>query len=190
VDGSRPRIRSALGIAGGLLLALVSDPTLTAAQTSRVAGTSAVDARWRASLERAESALANGQYRRAAEAWEEARRSAMRPTTPPKMLVDLGLVYLRIGEAAYDRRVAVSRARQLFLEALFRSRDRRDVEGITAVSRAFADLGDCEVARRVFALGARFSPTPVEPPRCERREVGPEPSASPRPDVIDRRQLP
>ena len=138
------------------------------------------DARWREPLDRAEAALSQGEARRAEVAWEEAQRVAMRPSLPPGGLVDVGLAYLRIGEAAHDRPTAVARARQLFLRALFRARDRRDVHTLTAVSRAFASLGDCEMAARSHAVALRFAPPlpPASPP-CDRPAAPPQPAASP-----------
>ena len=142
----------------------------------------ALDAGWREPLERAEAALSQGEPRRAEEAWEEAQRAAMRPTIPPSGLVDIGLAYLRIGEAAHDRQTAVPRTRQLLLRALFRARHQRDVEGLTAVSHAFAMLGDCEVAERAFAVVLTMSPK-QPPPACGHLDV----YASPRSGVAGSR---
>ena len=142
----------------------------------------APDADWREPLERAEAALSQGAPRRAEEAWEEAQRVAMRPTIPPSGLVDVGLAYLKIGEAAHDRQTAVTRTRQLLLRALFRARHQRDVEGLTAVSHAFALLGDCEVAERAFAVVLTMSPK-QPPPACGHLDV----DASPRSGVTGRR---
>jgi len=141
------------------------------------------ETRWREPLSRGEAALAEGQAREAEQAWEEAQRAAMWPGMPPSGLVNVGLAYLKIGEAARDRQTAVSRARQLFLRAMFRARERRDVDGLTAVSRAFATLGDCEMSGQVFAVALRVEPKPkVQPPACERSDLVRQPSASPRSD--------
>lgn len=126
-------------------------------------GTPAPDAGWREPLDRAEAALSQGEARRAEQAWEEAQRAAMRPTIPPSGLVDVGLAYLKIGEAAHDRQTAVTRTRQILLRALFRARHQRDVDGLTAVSHAFAQLGDCEVAERAFAVVLTMSPKQPRP---------------------------
>jgi hypothetical protein len=135
------------------------------------------DAGWREPLDRAEAALSQGEPRRAEQAWEEAQRAAMRPTIPPSGLVDVGLAYLKIGEAAHDRQTAVMRTRQILLRALFRARHQRDVDGLTAVSHAFALLGDCEVAERAFAVAVAMSPKRPRP-ACGHLDV----SASPRSD--------
>jgi hypothetical protein len=142
----------------------------------------APEAGWREPLDRAEAALSQGEPRRAEEAWEEAQRVAMRPTIPPSGLVDVGLAYLKIGEAAHDRQIAVTRTRQILLRALFRARHQRDLDGLNAVSHAFAQLGDCEVAERAFAVVLTMSPK-QPPPTCGHLDV----SASPRSGVTGSR---
>ena len=67
-------------------------------------------------------------------------------------MLEVGLAYLRIGEAARDRQTAVARARQIFLLALFQARERRDPGVVAAAGEAFASLGDREVADRAFAV--------------------------------------
>src|SRR5262245_5332234 len=176
VEGRERASAAMLGALGLLLAGLVSGATVRTAETS-------THDRWREPLARAEAALAEGQPRRAEAAWEEAQRAAMRATAPSTGLVDVGLAYLRIGEAAHDRQTAVSRARQLFLRALFRARERRDVEGMTAAGQAFARLGDCEMAERAFAIARTAAPQrSAAAPACERP-----PSASPRTIELDSR---
>ena len=143
----------------------------------------APEAGWRESLDRAEAAMSQGEIHRAELAWEEAQRAALRPTIPPTGLVDVSLAYLKIGEAAHDRPTAVARARQLLLRALFRARQHRDVDGLTAVSHAFASLGDCEVAERAFAVVLVMVPKSSSArPTCEHPDASRQPSASPRSD--------
>jgi hypothetical protein len=144
----------------------------------------AQDAGWREPLGRAEALLAGGEARRAERAWEEARRAAMRSRMPPGGLIDVGLAYIRIGQAAHDHQMAVSRARQLLLRALFRARERRDVDGMTAAGQAFATLGDCKVAERVYTLVLTMAPQRRgQLPACERIDASRQPSASPRQDA-------
>jgi hypothetical protein len=155
---------------GSLFAAVTLGALPAAGQTS----TPALDAVWREPLDRAEAAMSQGEIGRAELAWEEAQRAAMRPAIPPTGLVNVGLAYLKIGEAAHDRQTAVTRTRQLLLRALFRARHLRDVDGLTAVSHAFARLGDCEVAGRAFAVVLTMSPK-QPPPACGHLDV----SASP-----------
>jgi hypothetical protein len=143
--------------------------------------THAPDAGWREPLDRAEAAMSTGEIHRAELAWEEAQRAAMRPTIPPTGLINVGLAYLKIGTAAHGRETAVNRTRQLLLRALFRARHTRDVDSLSAVSHAFATLGDCEVAERTFIVVRTMAPKSAsEPPSCERPDGSRQPSASPR----------
>lgn len=107
------------------------------------------DGGWREALQRAEAALAGGDARGAEQAWDQAYRGAMRVRTP-EALLDVGRAYLRIGEAAHDRRTAVPRARRMFLEAFVQARERRDGDGVAGAGEAFASLGDREIADRAF----------------------------------------
>jgi hypothetical protein len=161
---------------GVLLTWLLAGPSAATAQTR----TPAAPSTWREPLSRAERSLANGEPRQAELAWEEARRAAIRSRLP-HALIEVGVAYLSIGEVTRDRQTAAARARQLFLESLFRARERRDVDGIAAASQAFAALGDCEVADRAFRAIAAQRP---ERPACAGVEAWRQPSASPRQDVI------
>ena len=149
---------------------------LMAVEVTAGSPTVPLDAGWREPLDRAKAALAQGEARRAEQAWEEAQRAVMRPGIPPSGLVNVGLAYLKIGEAAHDRQTAVTRARQLFLRALFRARHTRDVQGLTEVSHAFALLGDCEVAERAYAVARAMSPKET-PPACGPTDVSASPSS-------------
>ncbi len=162
---------------GGLFTALVIGVSWVTAETTA----HTPEAGWRESLDRAEAAMSQGEIHRAELAWEEAQRAAMRPTIPPTGLVNVGLAYLKIGEAAHDRPTAVARTRQILLRALFRARQQRDVDGLTAVSHAFASLGDCEVAERTFTVVLTMAPkSSSERPSCEHPGASRQPSASPR----------
>jgi hypothetical protein len=162
---------------GALFTALIIGASWATAETTA----HAQDAGWREPLDRAEAAMSQGEIHRAELAWEEAQRAAMRPTIPTTGLVDVGLAYLKIGEAAHGRPTAVARTRQLLLRALFRARQHRDVDGLTAVSHAFARLGDCQVAERTFIVVRTMAPKSAgEPPSCEYPDAPRQPSASPR----------
>ena len=174
------RERQSTWALGALFAAMIIGASWVTAETT----SQATDAGWREPLDRAEAAMSSGEFQRAEQAWEEAQRAAMRPNIPPSGLVNVGLAYLKIGEAAHDRQTAVTRARQILLRALFRARHNRDVEGLTAVSHAFASLGDCEVAERAFAVALAMSPKQPRP-SCE--PLDGHGSASPRSDAFGRR---
>ena len=107
------------------------------------------DVDWRQALQRVETARAGGDVRGAKQAWEDAYRVAMRVRTP-QALLDVGRAYLRLGDAARDRRMAIPRARRIFLEAFVQARERRDGDGVAEAGEAFASLGDREIADRAF----------------------------------------
>ena len=113
--------------------------------------TFAPDAAWREPLQRVETALAGGDARGAAHAWEVAYRAAMRARAPEGLL-EVGRARLRIGEATRDRQTAVAQARRIFLVALFQARERREPCGVARAGEAFASLGDREVADRAFEV--------------------------------------
>jgi hypothetical protein len=168
---------------GALFTAMIIGVSGATAETTA----QAPDASWREPLDRAEAAMSTGEIHRAEQAWEEAQRAAMRPTIPPSGLINVGLAYLKIGEAAHDRPTAVARTRHLLLRALFRARHNRDVDGLAAVSHAFARLGDCAVAERTFIVVRTMAPKyGSEPPSCQRPDASRQPSASPRSPTLDR----
>jgi hypothetical protein len=177
VETSGWRSTSTFWAAGLLFTWLVTGVTVATAQT----GTPAPRAGWREPLSRAEMALANGEMRQAEQAWEDARRAAIRSRLPHALL-EVGVAYLSIGEATRDRQTAIAGARQLFLLSLFRARARRDADGIAAAGQAFASLGDCDVAERVHAVVLTMATKRGDPPTCVRSD----PSASPRQDPIVR----
>src|SRR5438445_11856052 len=72
--------------------------------------------------------------------WPDAYRAALGSRRWDAM-VEVGDAALRIGEATGDREVAAARARRCYLEALFRARDQRSVDGVPRVAEAFAALG-------------------------------------------------
>jgi hypothetical protein len=169
--------RSTLALWIGLTFTwLLASPSAVTAQARTLVAPST----WREPLSRAEHALASGEPRQAELAWEEARRAAIRSRLPHALL-EVGVAYLSIGEVTRDRQTAAARARQLFLESLFRARERRDVDGIAAAGQAFAALGDCEVADRAFRAIAAQRP---ERPVCARADSWRQPAASPRQDIV------
>ena len=173
-----PGWRRTFWTAGVLFVWLMTGET-AAAQGRTPAPPSA----WREPLSRAEIALANGDMRQAEQAWEEARRAAIRSRTPHGLL-EVGVAYLSLGEITRDRQTAVARARQLFLDSLFRARERRDADGIAAAGQAFASLGDCQVARRAHAVAVAMAAKLIDPPACVPTSTWRQPSASPRQNPI------
>ena len=102
-----------------------------------------------------EAAVADRDRARAVIAWRDAYGLALRTRTWDAMA--------RVGDAALEVDALMppdgpmisgfrAEARQAYLVALFRARDARAPEGIERVARAFAALGDGEVAERARTL--------------------------------------
>lgn len=111
---------------------------------------------WPASIERAQAALAGGDARQARRHWEDAYRDAVR-TRRPDGLLATGNVALQIGEASQDRPAGVAEARRIYLLGLFQARERRDPDAVALAGRAFAALGDREVAERAFDVALELA---------------------------------
>ena len=111
-------------------------------------------------LEAVDRALRIGNVSAAEAAWHDAHGAALRGGRWED-LIAVGDAYLRIGEAAHQRTMALPRARQAYLAGLFRARRDGTVTGALRAAEAFAALGDREVAEQslhvaaALALGSR-----------------------------------
>ena len=63
-------------------------------------------------------------------------------------MLAVGDAALRLGEVIRGPRVAVTQAREAYLAALFRARDRRSLDGVLRAAEAFDRMGDGELADR------------------------------------------
>ena len=99
---------------------------------------------WTAELERVDEALTSNDVPGAIHAWRNAYTAAIGSRRWDAML-DVGYVYLRIGERTKIRRVHEAKAREAFLVALFRARRESSLDGVLRTGQAFAGLGDREV---------------------------------------------
>jgi hypothetical protein len=109
------------------------------------------DASWPAAIERAQAVLAGGDAGVARRFWEDAYRDAVQRRTAAGLLA-VGHLSLQIGDSAHDRQAALAEARRIFLLALLQAREDRDPDGVALAGRAFADLGDRDVAARAFDI--------------------------------------
>lgn len=120
------------------------------------AGREAVNAPWTVHLERVEAALAQRSVSAAELAWHAAYVEALRSRRWEGML-EVGEVYLRIGEVAGNRKPAEAKARQAYLAALFRARQQESLDGVLRAAEAFAALGDREVAEQGVYVAQRLA---------------------------------
>ena len=96
---------------------------------------------WKAHLARVDAALAVSDTSAAIQAWRDAYGAARGGRGWEGMLA-VGDAALRIGHATGDRRGFEPRARQSYLDALFRARQQGSFDGVVRTTEAFARLGD------------------------------------------------
>jgi hypothetical protein len=113
----------------------------------------ATEPRWVPALRVVDATLGNHNIRAAGEAWHEAYLEA-RVSRDWKGLIAVGDAYLKIGEAAGAGRAAQAMARQNYLDALFRARATRSIDGVLRTAQAFEALGDHEVVRACHRIAA------------------------------------
>lgn len=109
------------------------------------------DAPWTVHLRRSDEALRLQDTKTAQQHWHEAYWMARGRLSWEGML-DVGDTYLRIGEVAKDRELAKAKARSLYMQALFRARSQRSLDGVLRAGEAFAALGDHEVASQAIRI--------------------------------------
>jgi hypothetical protein len=107
---------------------------------------------WTTPLDRADTALADGDIAGAMAAWREAHAAAMRSGQWEGMIA-VGDASRRLALNSGSHRDGVARARQAYLTALFRARRERSVEGSLRAAVAFGELGD----RHVLAHALRIA---------------------------------
>lgn len=109
------------------------------------------EASWPAAIERAQTAVAVGDAGEARRLWEDAYRDAVQRRTATGLLA-VGHLSLQIGDITHDRLATTAEARRIFLLALLQAREDHDPDGVALAGRAFADLGDRDVAARAFDI--------------------------------------
>lgn len=129
-----------------LLFLLTTAVALPIIPTAEAAG-----ADWAAEIQAMDAALARGDDVAAAQAaWREAYAAAHAGRGWPGMMA-VGDAALRLGRST-DMGVAESRARRVYLTALFRARRHGSLDGVLAAGEAFGRLGDREVVQQALAM--------------------------------------
>ena len=103
-------------------------------------------------------ALRDGNVSAALDAWHPAYVAALRDRRW-NGLIDVADARLRIERAAGFKKSGESKARELYLMALFRARHEGSVAGVLRAAIAFDQLGDHEVAARALAIAATLDET-------------------------------
>ena len=106
---------------------------------------------WAAEIQAMDAALARGDATTAQAAWREAYAAAHAGRGWPGM-VAVGDAAIRLGRATGTVAVAESRARRIYLTALFRARRHDSLDGVLAAGEAFGRLGDREVVEQALAM--------------------------------------
>ena len=71
--------------------------------------------------------------------------------------LDAGDAYLRIARASGSPAGVISRARDLYLSALFRASSAGSLDGVLRIASAFAELGDDEVVTHSLRIARRLA---------------------------------
>jgi hypothetical protein len=109
-----------------------------------------------------DAALAAGDLPGALQAWQEAFGATL-GTRHWEGFADAGDAYLRIARAAGSPADDISRARDLYLSALFRASGAGSLDGVLRLASAFVDLGDDEVATQSLQIARRLAGAPAKP---------------------------
>lgn len=106
---------------------------------------------WAAQVQAMDEALARHDAATAQATWREAYAAAHASREWPGMIA-VGDAAIRLGRATGTVAVAESRARRVYLTALFRARRHGSLDGVLAAGEAFGRLGDHEVVKQALAV--------------------------------------
>jgi hypothetical protein len=145
--GTLPAI--CLGLGGLAAVALLSAAALGPATIPGFTRdiTSRVDAElsWKDYVNVVDEALARGDLSDAVRSWQDAYSVAL-ASRRWEALLAAGDAFARIGEASGRPEGARPNARYAYMAALMQAERQRSVDGVRAIGRAFAVLGDADVA--------------------------------------------
>ena len=115
-------------------------------------------------------ALATGDVSGALRAWQETY-GAMLESRRWEGFADAGDAYLRIARASGSPSEGISRARDLYLSALFRASGSGSLDGVLRLASAFVELGDDEVVTHSLRIARRLAGTHARPGLQERLDI-------------------
>lgn len=114
------------------------------------------DTRWVEHLRVVDGALMRSDVSLAVRAWHDAYGAAIASGEWQAML-SVGDAFVGIGRTAHSREGAKANARLAYLAAIDRARRDGSVHGALGVARAFAALGDREVASQCVEIATRIA---------------------------------
>jgi hypothetical protein len=108
------------------------------------------------SLAAVDAALAAGDVPAAIRAWHAAYGATI-GSRRWEGFADAGDAYLRIARASGSPVGGISRARDLYLSALFRASGAGSLDGVLRIASAFAELGEDEVVANALRIARRLA---------------------------------
>ena len=103
-----------------------------------------------------DTALTTGDVAAALRAWHAAYGATI-GSRRWEGFADAGDAYLRIARASGSPAGGISRARDLYLSALFRASGAGSLDGVLRLASAFAELGDDEVVTNALRIARRLA---------------------------------
>jgi len=103
-----------------------------------------------------DAALATGDVTAAMRAWHAAYGATI-GSRRWEGFAEAGDAYLRIARASGSPAGGISRARDLYLSALFRASGAGSLDGVLRLASAFAELGDDEVVTHSLRIARRLA---------------------------------
>jgi hypothetical protein len=122
---------------------------------------------WQSQLERVEAAMARNDLAGAEILWGDAYVAAIKSRHWEGMVAAAD-TYRRLGELGGFRKISDAKAREAYLAALFRARNRGSLEGVLRAAQGFAELGDQAVVEQCIRV-ARSVAARSWNPRAEER---------------------
>ena len=111
---------------------------------------------WRDPLEQAHDALAEGNVDEAVRTSQLAYHAALSSRQWWRM-IEVGDLYVRVGERTHERGAMRARARAAYLTALLRARHEGALEGVIRVAESFAGLGDHDATETSLRIAASLA---------------------------------
>jgi hypothetical protein len=108
---------------------------------------------WRDPLERAHHALAEGDIEEAVRTSQLAYHAALGSRQWSSM-IEVGDLYVRVGERTHERGAMTARARAAYVTALLRARREGALEGVLRAAESFSGLGDHDATEHSLRIAA------------------------------------
>jgi len=152
-----------LGLGGLIVVAVLSaalGPVSIVELTSRDSSSKGTELTWQDYLVVVDEALARGDVSDAVRSWQDAYGVAV-ASRRWEALLAAGDAFVKIGQVSGQSEGARPNARHAYMAALMQAERHHSVAGVLAVGRAFAALGDRDVAAYCERIAAGLPAAPV-----------------------------